>query len=58
MKNLVKATGKANSLHFQYLAEKFPNISAAKLKQGIFVSAQIKSVLQNEGFNKALNSRV
>lgn len=55
MKNLVKAMGKANSPGFQYLAKKFPNISNSKMKEGIFIGPQIKSVLQDEGFKQTLS---
>jgi hypothetical protein len=37
MKNFVKAMGKANSRGFQYLTKKSARVSAAKLKEGIFV---------------------
>jgi len=37
MKNFVKAMGKKNFEEFQYFKEKFPKISAAKLKVGIFI---------------------
>ena len=44
-----------NSRGFQYLVEKFPNISTTKLKEGIFVRPQIREVLQDEGFEESLN---
>ena len=53
-KNFVKAIGKTNLRGFQYLVEKFP-ISAAILKEGIFVGLQIRDVLQDEGFEESLN---
>lgn len=56
MKNLVKAMGKANSPGFQYLVKKFPSISAAKLKEGIFIGPQIKSVLHDEEFKHFLSA--
>ena len=37
MTNFVKALGKTQSAGFQYLVEKFPKISAAKLKEDVFV---------------------
>jgi len=55
MKNFVKAMGKANSAGFQYLVNKFPKISAAKLKEGIFVGPQIREVLQDTNFVDSLN---
>lgn len=48
MKNLVKAMSKANSSGFQYLAERFPKMNPAKMKEGIFIGLQIKTVLQDE----------
>ena len=56
MKNFVKAMGKANSRGFQYLAEKFPKVTSAKLKEGIFVGPQIREVLKDEAFEKSLNA--
>ena len=48
--------GKTNSRGFQYLAEKFPNISTAKMKEGIFIGPQIRSVLQDDGFEHYLSA--
>lgn len=45
MKNLVKAMSKANSSGIQYLAERFPKMNPAKMKEGIFIGLQIKTVL-------------
>lgn len=42
IKGLVKAMVKTHSEGFQYLSKKFPNISTAKLKEGIFVGPQIQ----------------
>lgn len=42
MKNLVKAMSKANSSGFQYLAERFPKMNPAKMKEGIFIGLQIR----------------
>lgn len=46
--------GKANSPSFQYLAEKFPSVSAAKMKEAMFMCPQIKSASQDEGFKQTL----
>ena len=54
MKNFVKAMGKSNSAGFQYLVEKFPKMSAAKLKEGIFVGPQIREVLRDINFKNSL----
>mgnify|MGYP003465453868 FL=1 len=56
MKNFVKALGKTESEGFQYLVEKFPKISAAKLKEGVFVGPQIREVLKDHGFEESLTS--
>lgn len=55
MKTFVKTMGKTNSEGFQYLVNKFPNITAAKMKEGIFIGPQIRSVLQDEGFKQSLS---
>ena len=55
MKNSVKALGKTNFTGFQCFIEKFPNISATKMKERIFVVPKIKEVLQDEGFEESLN---
>lgn len=54
MKNFVKAMGKVNSRGFQYLAEKFPKLSDAKVKEGIFVGPQIREVLKDSKFEDTL----
>ena len=46
--------GKSNSAGFQYLVKKFPKISAAKLKEGIFVGPQIREVLRDTNFKNSL----
>ena len=54
MKNLVKALDK-DSEGFKYLAKKFPHISEAKLKAGIFVRPQIRELLQDPIFENKLS---
>ena len=54
MKNFVKALHK-NGAAFQHLSTVFPGLSAAKLKEGIFVGPQIREVLKNTDFEKLLN---
>lgn len=44
-----------NSAGFIYLKEKFPRISDAKIKEGIFVGLQIRELMQDEKFEKHLN---
>ncbi len=46
MKIFVKAIGKKNSRGYYYLVAKFPKISGAKLKEGIFVGPQIRELLK------------
>jgi hypothetical protein len=37
---------------FAYLREKFPRLSEAKLKEGIFIGPQIRDVIKDEYFEK------
>jgi hypothetical protein len=50
----VKAMAKTNSKGFQYLSKKFPNISTAKLKEGIFVEPEIPEILEDEALVETL----
>jgi len=52
-KNFVKAMD-WNGSAFKNLAEKFPRISEAKIKEGIFVSPQIHKIFRDDMFNKLL----
>ena len=52
MKNSVKALHK-NGAAFQHLSV-FPGLSAAKLKEGIFVGPQIREVLKDTDFEELL----
>ena len=54
MKNFVKALHK-NGAAFQHLSTAFPGLSAAKLKEGIFVGPQIRQVLNDTDFEELLN---
>ena len=54
MKNFVKALHK-NGAAFQYLSTVFPGLSAAKLKEGIFVGPQIREVQKDTDFEELLN---
>ena len=51
MKNFVKALDK-NGEAFHYLKALFPEISDAKLKEGIFVGPQIRKLLNDNIFEK------
>nr|XP_036219079.1 uncharacterized protein LOC118680996 [Bactrocera oleae] len=54
MKNFVKAINK-DGAGFQYLKTKFPRISDAKLKEGIFVGPQIRELMKDEAFESKLS---
>ena len=54
MKKFVKALHK-NGAAFQQVSTVFPGLSAAKLKEGIFVGPQIREVLKDTDFEKLLN---
>ena len=54
MKNFMKALHK-NDAAFQHLSTVFPGLSAAKLKDGIFVRPQIREVLKDTDFEELLN---
>ena len=51
MKNFVKALHK-NGAAFQHLSTVFLGLSAAKLKEGVFVGPQIRQVLKDTDFEK------
>lgn len=51
IKNL-EPDGKA----YMFLREKFPRLSDAKLKEGVFVGPQIKKLINDPGFDKVLDS--
>jgi len=53
MKNFVKAMDRTGSA-FKYLAEKFPGLSEAKIKEGVFVGPQIRSLFRDDMFNNLL----
>ena len=44
MKNFVKGTDKTGR-RFQYVRNKFPNVSDAKIKEGIFIGSQIRELM-------------
>ena len=53
MKNFVKAMDRIGSA-FKYLAEKFPRLSEAKIKEGVFVGSQIRKLFRDDMFNSLL----
>ena len=52
MKNFVKTMAKQNSNSFEFLFKKFLKLSQAKLKEGIFVSPQIRELLEDLSLKK------
>lgn len=53
MKNFVKAMNKEGR-GFQYLKQRFPKITDAKIKEGIFVGPQINLLMRDTKFEEAL----
>jgi hypothetical protein len=54
IKNFVKATEQTGP-GFRYLAEKFPGISTAKIKEGVFTGPQIRKLFRDEQFDHILS---
>jgi hypothetical protein len=54
MKNFIKAMDQAGPA-FMYLAEKFPGISAAKIKEVVFIGPQIRKLFRDEQFDHILS---
>lgn len=54
MKNFTKALDKEGEA-FKYIQSKFPGISEAKLKEGIFVGPDIKNLMQDSEFDGRLD---
>ena len=52
-KNFVKVMNQEEAA-LTYLWEKFPRLSEAKLKEGIFIGPQIWDIIKDEYFNKLL----
>jgi len=53
MKNFVKTMNQEEAA-FTYLREKFPRLSEAKLKEGIFIGPQIRDLIKDEYFDRLL----
>ena len=51
--NFVKAMDRTGPA-FKYLAEKFPRLSKAKIKDGVLVGPQIRKLFRDDMFNKLL----
>jgi len=54
MKSFVKGMDKTGR-GFQYVRNKFPNVSDAKIKEGIFIGPQIRELMQDKQFDADLN---
>lgn len=54
MKQFVKALNKEGNC-FKYLCEKFPHLSDAKIKEGIFVDPQIRLLTKDKKFEKSMS---
>ena len=53
MKNFVNTIDKTGA-GFEYLTRKFPRITEAKIKEGVFIDPQIRQLLQDCEFDHAL----
>ena len=40
---------------FEYVRNKFPNVSDAKIKEGMFIGPQIRKLMQDKQFDEDLN---
>ena len=58
IKNFVKAMVKynKNGEGFQYIKSKFPKISDAKIKEGVFIGPQIRELIKDPFFEETLNT--
>ena len=54
MKNFVKGMDKTVR-GFQYVRNKFPNVSDANIKEGIFIGPQNRELMQDKQFDEDLN---
>jgi hypothetical protein len=54
MKNFAKCTDKTGR-GFQCARNKFPNVSDAKIKEGIFIGPQIRELMRDNQFDEDLN---
>lgn len=55
IKNFVKTLSKDGSV-FQFLKQKFPKLSDAKIKEGVFVGPDINKLIQDSSFTSSLNN--
>ena len=56
MKNFVKGMNQEGRA-FKYIREKFPKLSDAKVKEGIFVGPQIRELVKDPAFDKVLEGK-
>ena len=54
MKQFVKALPKDGET-FKYLSSKFPRLTEAKLKEGVFVGPDIRKLLKDSSFKNVIN---
>jgi hypothetical protein len=54
MKYFVKGMDKTGS-GFEYVRNKFSNVSDAKIKEGIFIGHQIRELIQDRQLDEGLN---
>jgi hypothetical protein len=54
LKNFVKSMDKT-SCGFEYVRNKLPNVSDAKIKEGIFIGPLIRELMQDIQFDEDLN---
>ena len=54
MKNFVKVL-KSNETAINFLKTKFPRISDANIKEGIFIGPQITQLLRDQNFHNTLS---
>ena len=55
MKQFIKALSKDGDC-FKYLTKKFPHLSEAKLKEGLFLSSDIRALMKDENFLSLMKS--
>jgi len=54
MKNFVKGVDKTGC-GMEYVRNKFPNVSDARIKEGIFIGLQIRELMQDKQTDEDLN---
>ena len=54
MKNFVKVMDKTGR-GFEHVRNMFPNVSDAKIKEGIFIGPQMRELMQDKQFDEDLN---